>query len=102
MIEKINASNPSVFGYAVRIVRHADDGHVSDVWERDWHASVDFDTAAAETMAVTQGCILVEDLDDDDYSGDLEWAEDMDGDHGSALASAGFGTDEDYGYYGDE
>ena len=26
----------------------------------------------------------------------------MDGDHESALASAGFGTDEDYGYYGDE
>ena len=25
----------------------------------------------------------------------------MDGDHESALASAGFGTDEDYGYYGD-
>lgn len=26
--------------------------------------------------------------------------EGMDGDHESALASAGFGTDEDYGYYG--
>lgn len=26
--------------------------------------------------------------------------EDMDGDHESALASAGFGTDEDYGCYG--
>ena len=26
----------------------------------------------------------------------------MDGDHESGLASAGFGTDEDYGYYGDE
>ena len=25
----------------------------------------------------------------------------MDGDHESALASAGFGTDEDYGYFGD-
>jgi hypothetical protein len=24
----------------------------------------------------------------------------MDGDHESALASAGFGTDEDYGYFG--
>lgn len=28
--------------------------------------------------------------------------ESMDGDHDSAMASAGFGTDEDYGYYGDE
>jgi hypothetical protein len=26
----------------------------------------------------------------------------MDGDHDSAMASAGFGTDEDYGYFGDE
>lgn len=25
----------------------------------------------------------------------------MDGDHESGLASAGFGTDEDYGYFGD-
>jgi hypothetical protein len=33
-----------------------------------------------------------------DYDPDLP--EDMDGDHASALASAGWGTDEDYGYYG--
>jgi hypothetical protein len=26
----------------------------------------------------------------------------MDGDHDSAMASAGFGTDEDYGYYGED
>lgn len=28
--------------------------------------------------------------------------ESMDGDFDSAMASAGYGTDEDYGYYGDE
>ena len=28
--------------------------------------------------------------------------DDMDGDFDSAMASAGYGTDEDYGYYGDE
>ena len=28
--------------------------------------------------------------------------DDMDGDHTSALRDAGFGTDEDYGYYGQE
>ena len=28
--------------------------------------------------------------------------ESMDGDFDSAMASAGFGTDEDYGYFGDE
>lgn len=33
--------------------------------------------------------------DDDDVLDDP-----MDGDHESALASAGYGTDEDYGYYG--
>ena len=31
-----------------------------------------------------------------------EYDDSMDGDHASALASAGWGTDEDYGYYGDE
>lgn len=35
----------------------------------------------------------------DDECGPLP-GEDMDGDHASALASAGFGTDEDYGYFG--
>ena len=34
------------------------------------------------------------------------WADDyddsMDGDHDSAMESAGWGTDEDYGYYGED
>ena len=34
-------------------------------------------------------------------AGDDELDDSMDGDHASALASAGWGTDEDYGYYGD-
>lgn len=33
---------------------------------------------------------------------DAEYDDSMDGDFDSAMASAGFGTDEDYGYYGDE
>ena len=33
---------------------------------------------------------------------DEDFNDSMDGDHDSAMASAGFGTDEDYGYYGDE
>lgn len=36
-----------------------------------------------------------EDIDDDSYD------DSMDGDAESALSSAGWGTDEDYGYYGD-
>ncbi len=37
------------------------------------------------------------DGDEDNSEGD----DSMEGDHESGLASAGFGTDEDYGYYGD-
>lgn len=36
----------------------------------------------------------------DDFESDYD--DSMDGDFDSAMASAGFGTDEDYGYYGDE
>ena len=32
---------------------------------------------------------------------DAEYDDSLDGDFDSAMASAGFGTDEDYGYYGD-
>ena len=38
------------------------------------------------------------DYDGPDYSSDYD--ESMDGDHDSAMASAGFGTDEDYGCFG--
>lgn len=38
------------------------------------------------------------DYEDQQYSYD----DSMDGDFDSAMASAGFGTDEDYGYYGEE
>ena len=31
-----------------------------------------------------------------------EYNDSMDGDHDSAMASAGWGTDEDYGYYGED
>ncbi len=39
---------------------------------------------------------IVTDYEDGNYD------DSMDGDHDSAMASAGFGTDEDYGYYGEE
>ena len=42
---------------------------------------------------------MIEEMDDDSY---YEYNDDMDGDFDSAMASAGFGTDEDYGYYGDD
>lgn len=43
----------------------------------------------------TEDC---EDFEDNDY----DCYESMDGDHDSAMESAGWGTDEDYGYYGED
>lgn len=39
-----------------------------------------------------------EDFEDNDY----DYDDSMDGDHDSAMESAGWGTDEDYGYYGED
>ena len=53
-------------------------------------------------------CPLPPETTDEDMEGHFsQWTEDhpedgMDGDHESALESAGFGTDEDYGYFGGE
>ena len=40
------------------------------------------------------------DIDTDELS-DSDFDDSMDGDFDSGMASAGYGTDEDYGYYGD-
>ncbi len=40
--------------------------------------------------------------DYDDYNDDRDYDDSMDGDHDSAMTSCGWGTDEDYGYYGDD
>lgn len=46
--------------------------------------------------------LLRDEADTVDMDEDLDWADRMDGDHESALASAGWGTDEDYGYFGED
>ena len=46
-----------------------------------------------------------ESMDYEDYNDEADddsYDDSMDGDAESALASAGWGTDEDYGYYGDD
>ena len=43
-----------------------------------------------------------ESMDYSDYNDDRDYDESMDGDHDSAMTSCGWGTDEDYGYYGDD
>ena len=40
---------------------------------------------------------MIEDFHEDDY-----YYDSMDGDFDSAMRDAGFGTDEDYGYYGED
>jgi hypothetical protein len=44
---------------------------------------------------------IVDNEEDSNYDDDNDFNESMDGDHDSAMTSAGFGTDEDYGYYGE-
>jgi hypothetical protein len=43
-----------------------------------------------------------ENLDYEDYNDDDDYDDSMDGDHDSAMESAGWGTDEDYGYFGED
>ena len=43
--------------------------------------------------------LLFSDREEDDAD---EYDDSMDGDHDSAMESAGWGTDEDYGYFGGE
>ncbi len=48
------------------------------------------------------GFRLQDEYGDPDFDTPDEPDDSMDGDHDSAMASAGFGSDEDYGYYGDD
>ena len=60
---------------------------------------------AADGEVISHYEVNLGDLEDDHWNDSMEddyWDDSMDGDHESALASAGWGTDEDYGYYGDE
>jgi hypothetical protein len=62
----------------------------------DFHSGVDGDDRTNDYWAGD---------DDLDNSGEIDWENDyddsMDGDHDSGMTSAGWGTDEDYGFYGD-
>ena len=60
------------------------------------HIPVHIFAAALRSIAEDTGLRMDDDYDDyDDYD------DSMDGDFDSAMASAGFGTDEDYGCYGE-
>lgn len=57
-----------------------------------------FNCAVCSTELIRDGNVLVQhESDDYEPTGPDDFSDD-----GDALASAGFGTDEDYGYYGDD
>ena len=69
----------------------------------DW--SDDFDLLEIvcteyDAMGQIVSCEQIQEFEDDSVENDID--ESMDGDFDSAMTSAGFGTDEDYGYFGDE
>ena len=68
--------------------------YVCEVCGCEVASEADLDDGVCEICASEGDDVLV-DEDDEDYIP----GEDMDGDHESALASAGFGTDEDYGCF---
>jgi len=55
---------------------------------------------ANEYSVAYNGPVAVVEVEDE-WEDDYDYDDSMDGDHESALASCGWGTDEDYGYYGD-
>ena len=70
----------------------------------------DFDNSYEDDMATNHSDYHYDYHDDfygsEDETTDESWNDDyddsMDGDHDSAMTSCGWGTDEDYGYYGDD
>jgi hypothetical protein len=77
-------------------------GEVIDSFSSEAEAEkmkVEYEMAYGGSVKIVESDEVVEDYDDDDY---YDYDDSMDGDHESALASCGWGTDEDYGYYGDD
>ena len=69
----------------------------------DWSGDFDLlEIVCTEYDAMGQivSCEQIQEFEDDSVANDID--ESMDGDFDSAMTSAGFGTDEDYGYFGDE
>ncbi len=67
----------------------------------------DFGDEPETVMIISRALNVSPEIVQDVLQGDAdrdpdEYDDSMDGDFDSAMASAGYGTDEDYGYYGDE
>jgi hypothetical protein len=72
-----------------------------DDYNYDYHdAFYGEDSSACHADADHEVDSQFDDDHDDDYADHYD--DSMDGDHDSAMSSCGWGTDEDYGYYGDD
>ena len=76
-----------------------DDMAERTIWPWIDDESHDSDDANYDDHNDFYGEITAEDLEN---GWDDSFDESMDGDHDSAMESAGWGTDEDYGYYGED
>ena len=79
-----------------RLLEMIDDGQLDPMMAVTMCVKWMSEDDVAEMMDANE---LSERFEEDDYD---DYDDSMDGDHESALASAGRGTDEDYGYYGEE
>lgn len=77
----------------ITAMTHEGAGFIADLSKDERHAFNELFNACEDFLT------LSEELTEEYES---EYGDSMDGDHESALASAGWGTDEDYGYHGDE
>ena len=78
----------------------ADRANAADAAQRNWFRGVSTGQRLAAGIIIAQIRAAQEAADDAAETEAPDLDESMDGDHESALASAGFGTDEDYGCYG--
>lgn len=72
-----------------------------DMLEQAWEDCDDFNRGMNEDADVDETEYETYD-ESDGFDDEDDWDESMDGDHDSAMESAGWGTDEDYGYYGED
>lgn len=72
-----------------------------DVEEALFEGATREEIAKKFNLSLAQVDAYIEELESADRD-TFDYDDSMDGDFDSAMASAGFGTDEDYGYYGDE
>ena len=75
--------------------------YVDDIVYDDYNDFYDEDSSHCHPDAEHETATHFDDAEEDDVWDD-SYDDSMDGDFDSAMRDAGFGTDEDYGYYGED